>query len=109
LSAAPGFVPLNPGYCAALIRRLVKKLTFLQGRAERRALPAAHPAATRRWLFLEFCNCLRIIPARTRQIAVMLITIFIQTPPHMADRLMTAESSIAHLTSSGLRALPART
>jgi hypothetical protein len=39
----------------------------------------------------------------------MLITIFIQTPPHMADRLMTAESSTAHLTSSGLRALPART
>jgi hypothetical protein len=39
----------------------------------------------------------------------MLITIFLQTAPHVAHRLMATKGSIAHLTSSGLRALPART
>jgi hypothetical protein len=57
----------------------------------------------------EFRYFLGIVPARARQIFVMLITIFLQTAPHVAHRLMATKGSIAHLTSSGLRALPART
>ena len=92
-----------------LIHRLVDKSAFLQGRPKNRAPIAAHRAGAQFRLFLELRHGLRVMPTSAVQVIVMLITIFVQAPPHVARRLVATKSSIAHSTSSGLRALPART
>jgi hypothetical protein len=57
-------------------------------------------------LLLEFCHRLRIMPTRAGQIPIVLISIFLKPLPHMAISLMTAKSTISHVTISGCGRYP---
>jgi hypothetical protein len=64
------------------------------------ALVAATIARAPLRLFLEPRHHLRIGPARTIQVFVVLIAILLQPTPHMAFGLVAAEVSSSHLTIS---------
>jgi hypothetical protein len=61
------------------------------------ALVAAALTRTFLWLFLEPRHCLWVEQARTLQIPVVLVPIFLQSAPHMPMGLMAPESSTSHL------------
>jgi hypothetical protein len=60
-------------------------------------LVAAALTGTFLWLLLEPRHCLWVEQARTLQILVVLVPIFLQSAPHMPMGLMAPESSTSHL------------
>jgi hypothetical protein len=59
-------------------------------------ITAAKWVAANRRLLLEAGHSARIGPARAVKPVVVLVTIFLQPPPHMAVRLMAAVASNTH-------------
>lgn len=68
---------------------------------------AAHPAATKLRLLFKSRHSLWVVPARARKIAVMLVAVLFEAPPHMALNLVPAKGARSHDPSPLQRALPA--
>src|SRR5262249_45100290 len=87
--------------CCSFAATIFLQMSTLSNRWSLIAPPVA-AAVTRAhlWLFLEPGHRPRIGPARTIQVVVVLVAVFLQTAPHVAAGLVPSKSSCAHITIS---------